>query len=141
MGELQAEGQWRKGAIAVWGDTLSSGFKMGPALATGVLVVAVVAWFLASDPLGLSCLSGIADFHAQYVAPPPYNPITNITRDTESKLQASEIIGEGDIFGPESIAFDGQGNGPYTGLSDGRIVRYDGPELGWTTFATTSKNR
>jgi hypothetical protein len=125
----------------VWKDTYSGGFKMGLPLAAGVLVVAVLAWFIASDPLELSFLSGISDFHAQYVAPPSYNALRNITRDTESKLQASEIIGKGEIFGPESIAFDVQGKGPYTGLSDGRIVRYDGPELGWTTFATTSKNR
>ena len=110
-------------------------------LAAGVLIVGVLAWFIASDPLAPSCLSGIADFQAQYVAPPSHNPLTNITRDTDSKLQASEIIGTGELFGPESIAFDAQGRGPYTGLSDGRIVRYDGPELGWTTFAITSKNR
>lgn len=114
---------------------------MGQSLALWALIVAVLGWFLASDPLELSSLSGIDDFHAQYVAPPPSNPLENITRDTESRLQAAQIIGTGEIFGPESIAFDLQGKGPYTGLSDGRIVRYDGPELGWTTFATTSKNR
>jgi sugar lactone lactonase YvrE len=122
-------------------DTNSRGFKMTSSLAKGVLITAVLAWFFASDPLELSSLSGIDDFHAQYVAPPPFNVLANIKRDTESKLQASEIIGTGDIFGPESIAFDVHGKGPYTGLSDGRIVRYDGPELGWTTFATTSTKR
>lgn len=103
--------------------------------------MAVLVWFFASDPLELSSLSGIEDFQAQYVAPPPYNPLSGISRDVESKLQAAEILGQGEIFGPESLAFDAQGNGPFTGLSDGRIVRYDGPELGWTSFATTSKNR
>ncbi|XP_073387946.1 protein STRICTOSIDINE SYNTHASE-LIKE 3 [Physcomitrium patens] len=110
---------------------------MGPLL----LIIAVLAWFLASDPLEFSTLSGIDDFHAQYVALPPFNPLTKITPDAENKLQASAVIGTGDIFGPESIVFDAQGKGPYTGLSDGRIVCYDGPELGWSTFATTSKNR
>lgn len=114
---------------------------MSSSFAKGVLIAGVLSWFFASDPLELSTLSGIEDFHAQYVAPPPFNLLANITRDKESKLQASEIIGKGEIFGPESIAFDVHGKGPYTGLSDGRIVRYDGPELGWTTFATTSPNR
>jgi hypothetical protein len=26
-------------------------------------------------------------------------------------------------------------------VSDGRVIRWDGPELGWTTFATTSNKR
>jgi hypothetical protein len=114
---------------------------MSSSLTKGVLIAAVLGWFLASDPLELSTLSGIDDFHAQYVAPPPFNVLANVTRDTESKLQTSEIIGTGEIFGPESIAFDVHGKGPYTGLSDGRVVRYDGPELGWTTFATSSAKR
>ncbi|XP_024376265.1 protein STRICTOSIDINE SYNTHASE-LIKE 10 [Physcomitrium patens] len=114
---------------------------MGTSLSIWVLIMAVLVWFFASDPLELSSLSGIEDFQAQYVAPPPYNPLSGISRDVESKLQAAEILGQGEIFGPESLAFDAQGNGPFTGLSDGRIVRYDGPELGWTSFATTSKNR
>ena len=37
--------------------------------------------------------------------------------------------------------FDAQGRRPYTGVSDGRILRCVGPELGWTTFAQTSTNR
>jgi sugar lactone lactonase YvrE len=47
----------------------------------------------------------------------------------------------GEFVGPESLTFDAQGRGPYTGISDGRVVRYDGPQLGWSTFAYTSKNR
>lgn len=114
---------------------------MVPTIGVWVLVVAVLAWFFASDPLELSPLAGVQDFQAQYVDRPSHNPLDNITRDADNKLQAAELIGEGEIFGPESIAFDLQGKGPYTGLSDGRIVRYDGPEIGWNTFATTSKNR
>lgn len=114
---------------------------MSSSFAIGILIAAVLAWFFASDPLELSSLSGIEDFHAQYVAPPAFNVLANITRDTASKLQDSEIIGKGEILGPESIAFDVHGNGPYTGLSDGRVVRYDGPKIGWTTFATTSPKR
>uniref|UniRef100_A0A0D9W266 Uncharacterized protein n=1 Tax=Leersia perrieri TaxID=77586 RepID=A0A0D9W266_9ORYZ len=29
----------------------------------------------------------------------------------------------GSLVGPESVAFDGKGHGPYSGVSDGRIMR------------------
>ncbi|XP_048546864.1 protein STRICTOSIDINE SYNTHASE-LIKE 10-like [Triticum urartu] len=41
----------------------------------------------------------------------------------------------GEVHGPESVAFDAQGRGPYSGVSDGRILRWNGPKLGWTTYA------
>uniref|UniRef100_A0A0D9XQE8 Strictosidine synthase conserved region domain-containing protein n=1 Tax=Leersia perrieri TaxID=77586 RepID=A0A0D9XQE8_9ORYZ len=41
----------------------------------------------------------------------------------------------GSLIGPESVAFDGKGRGPYSGVSDGRIMRWDGPKAGWSTFA------
>ncbi|KAK4399774.1 putative serine/threonine-protein kinase PIX7 [Sesamum angolense] len=43
--------------------------------------------------------------------------------------------------GSESYAFDSHNVGPYTGLNDGRIVKYEGPEAGFVEFATTSANR
>lgn len=43
--------------------------------------------------------------------------------------------------GSESYAFDSHNVGPYTGLNDGRIVKYQGPETGFVEFATTSANR
>ncbi|KAB1212814.1 Strictosidine synthase 1 [Morella rubra] len=45
------------------------------------------------------------------------------------------------VFGPESLAFDLKGGGPYTGVSDGRILKYQGPSLGFKDFAYTSPNR
>ncbi|KAL2559574.1 Protein STRICTOSIDINE SYNTHASE-LIKE 12 [Forsythia ovata] len=44
-------------------------------------------------------------------------------------------------IGSEAYAFDSEGGGPYTGLNDGRIVKYQGPKIGFTVFATTSPNR
>ncbi|XP_021716037.1 protein STRICTOSIDINE SYNTHASE-LIKE 10-like [Chenopodium quinoa] len=41
--------------------------------------------------------------------------------------------------GPESIAFDCQGTGPYVGVSDGRILKWEGRS--WTVFAITNSNR
>lgn len=45
------------------------------------------------------------------------------------------------ITGPESLAFDLKGEGPYTGVSDGRVLKYQGPAVGFTDFAVTSPNR
>jgi len=64
-----------------------------------------------------------------------------------------EISGSRDVFpsakvvnltgasGPESIAFDPAGEGPYVGVSDGRILKWRGEPLGWSDFAHTSSNR
>jgi hypothetical protein len=35
------------------------------------------------------------------------------------------------VSGPESLAFDGRGQGPYSGVSDGRILRWHGRRQGW----------
>ncbi|EEF29794.1 strictosidine synthase, putative [Ricinus communis] len=43
--------------------------------------------------------------------------------------------------GPESFAFDGLGRGPYTGISDGRIIRWEEHEQRWIDFAVTSLYR
>ena len=45
------------------------------------------------------------------------------------------------VVGPESIAFDCHGQGPYVGVSDGTILKWQGPSLGWIEFAFTSPNR
>ncbi|XP_050238081.1 protein STRICTOSIDINE SYNTHASE-LIKE 12-like [Mercurialis annua] len=45
------------------------------------------------------------------------------------------------LVGPESLAFDWNGGGPYTGVSDGRILKYQGPNLNFTEFAYTTQNR
>ncbi|KAK7265057.1 hypothetical protein RJT34_32673 [Clitoria ternatea] len=45
------------------------------------------------------------------------------------------------LTGPESIAFDRSGGGPYVGVSDGRILKYAGPNQGFQEYAFTSPNR
>ncbi|MFS7904152.1 putative six-bladed beta-propeller, TolB [Helianthus anomalus] len=45
-------------------------------------------------------------------------------------------------FGPESFDLNPvDGSGPYTGVSDGQIVKLVQSEGHWTEFAVTSKNR
>ncbi|KAL6987270.1 hypothetical protein U1Q18_013021 [Sarracenia purpurea var. burkii] len=43
--------------------------------------------------------------------------------------------------GPESFAFDPHGGGPYTGVSDGRIIKWVDDERRWIDFAVTSPLR
>lgn len=40
--------------------------------------------------------------------------------------------------GPESLVFDPDGEGPYTAVSDGRILKWQGQELGWLEYAATT---
>ncbi|KAI4348613.1 hypothetical protein L6164_009318 [Bauhinia variegata] len=43
--------------------------------------------------------------------------------------------------GPESFAFDPDGEGPYTGVSDGRIIKWLPQQNRWSHFAYTSSHR
>ncbi|MED6166005.1 Protein STRICTOSIDINE SYNTHASE-LIKE 10, partial [Stylosanthes scabra] len=56
-------------------------------------------------------------------------------------LHASRILHVTGALGPESLVFDRHGGGPYTGVADGRILKWQGDELGCTDFAVTSSNR
>lgn len=57
------------------------------------------------------------------------------------QLHTSTIVQTTGAFGPESVAFDPNGEGPYTGVADGRILKWQGDDLGWTDFAVTTSNR
>ena len=56
-------------------------------------------------------------------------------------LHAARILHVTGALGPESLVFDRDGGGPYTGVADGRILKWEGEERGWTEFAATSSNR
>lgn len=45
------------------------------------------------------------------------------------------------VSGPESLAFDGGGHGPYSGVSDGRILRWHGGRQGWAEFAYNHRHK
>lgn len=100
-------------------------------------MVALLAW----DPMDLWNYVGIAGFQPHYIPSLPADTFKSFPWDAQNKLRDAEIKWAGELQGPESLAFDSQGRGPYAGVMDGRILRYDGPHLGWTTFAYTSKNR
>lgn len=42
------------------------------------------------------------------------------------------------VTGPESLAFDSLGQGPYTGISDGRIVEFQRTTGVFVDFASTT---
>lgn len=48
---------------------------------------------------------------------------------------------DGRGVGPESFAFDLNGDGPYTGVSDGRIIKWDHRQNRWLNFSLTSPLR
>ncbi|XP_012072685.1 protein STRICTOSIDINE SYNTHASE-LIKE 2 [Jatropha curcas] len=57
------------------------------------------------------------------------------------KQQESETLCLGGATGPESFAFDKFGRGAYTGVSDGRILKWEENEQRWIDFAVTSYHR
>ncbi|KAG8372085.1 hypothetical protein BUALT_Bualt12G0029800 [Buddleja alternifolia] len=54
-------------------------------------------------------------------------------------LAGAETVHVPGAVGPESLAFDLSGGGPYTGVADGRILKWDGVD--WVEFAVTSSER
>lgn len=110
---------------------------MRPAIVfAGIFLLA--ALYCGLDPLKQSAISESKDFKAYKVEAPVWSEIP-VEKDTKNLLQKSEIKFLNQIQGPESIAFDPKGRGPYTGIADGRIVFWDGQK--WTDFAYTSANR
>ncbi|GAV69303.1 Str_synth domain-containing protein [Cephalotus follicularis] len=55
-----------------------------------------------------------------------------------SKMERVPIEG---AIGPESFEFDPLGAGPYTGVSDGRIIKWHEIERRWIDFSITSPQR
>ncbi|PIN18317.1 putative alkaloid synthase/Surface mucin Hemomucin [Handroanthus impetiginosus] len=64
--------------------------------------------------------------------PPPLQGSHNVLPDAE-RIHLTRAVG------PESLAFDPSGGGPYTGVADGRILKWDGGD--WVEFAVTSSQR
>lgn len=106
----------------------------------GVLAVVflLVALYCGTDPFKHSAISEFPDFEAYRVELPAWS-LFPTERDRENLLQKSEIKFLNQVQGPESVAFDHLGRGPYTGVADGRILFWDGQS--WTDFAYTSPNR
>lgn len=66
----------------------------------------------------------------------------NETSLSPNKIYDSLVIPmPGGAVGPESFAFDRSDGGPFTGVSDGRIIRWRANESRWVDFAVTSPER
>ncbi|KAA8517244.1 hypothetical protein F0562_017504 [Nyssa sinensis] len=61
--------------------------------------------------------------------------------DKLSDDKLSEVLPITGAVGPESFAFDRHGGGPYTGVSDGRIIKWQENERRWIDFAVSSPLR
>ncbi|KAK6785256.1 hypothetical protein RDI58_018711 [Solanum bulbocastanum] len=58
---------------------------------------------------------------------------------SQNVLSKSEIIQLNGAIGPERVAFNPNGEGPYIGVADGRILKFQGSY--WADFAVTSSQR
>ncbi|KAI3913716.1 hypothetical protein MKW98_011777 [Papaver atlanticum] len=102
------------------------------------LLFLLLAVYCATDPFKHSSIAEFPNFVAHKVDMYPWSELPT-EKDSDNLLQKSEIKFLNQVRGPESIAFDPLGRGPYTGLADGRIVFWNGES--WTDFAYTSPNR
>ncbi|CAN6837032.1 unnamed protein product [Brassica oleracea] len=104
-------------------------------------IIALSVVFIAIDPFHMSPIGG-REFKPMKHEVAPYKQVMeNWPRDNLSQLgQHGKLEFVDRVFGPESLEFDGLGRGPYTGLADGRVVRWLGEAVGWETFSVvTSK--
>ncbi|KAJ8446158.1 hypothetical protein Cgig2_015929 [Carnegiea gigantea] len=106
--------------------------------AVAAVVLLGLALYCGLDPFNHSAIHGFPDFVSHKVELPDWSIIPNV-KDPLNLLQRSEIKFAGQVQGPESLAFDPLGRGPYTGVADGRILFWDGHN--WADFAYTSANR
>lgn len=98
----------------------------------------LVALYCGIDPFNHSAIYGFPEFESVYVDHPPWSQLPK-DKDHQNLLQKAEVKFLNEIQGPESVAFDPLGRGPYTGVADGRILFWDGKS--WKDFAYTSPNR
>ena len=68
-----------------------------------------------------------------------YQP--SVIEKGHSQLWEWETLSLDGATGPESFALDPLGQGPYAGISDGRIIKWEEHERRWINFAITSQKR
>ncbi|KHN36514.1 Adipocyte plasma membrane-associated protein [Glycine soja] len=85
----------------------------------------LLALYCALDPFGHSPIAGFPHFEVHKIDMPAWSEVPT-DRDKDNSLQKSEVLFVNQVQGPESIAFDPLGRGPYTGVADGRILFWNG---------------
>ncbi|PAN44993.1 hypothetical protein PAHAL_9G086600 [Panicum hallii] len=106
-----------------------------PGVVAAALVVAALAAFCGTDPLRTGSMVDFPGFEAHFVDLPEPAEMPQHA-DARERLRGAEVRFRGEVQGPESVAFDQRGRGPYTGVADGRVVFWDGER--WAHFATVS---
>ncbi|KAK1315559.1 hypothetical protein QJS10_CPA05g01977 [Acorus calamus] len=61
--------------------------------------------------------------------------VSNVVLSNHDQLDLTPAVG------PESLAFDGSDGGPYAGVWDGRVLKWDGHRRRWVEFAITTPHR
>ncbi|CAL4944413.1 unnamed protein product [Urochloa decumbens] len=106
-----------------------------PGVVAAALLVAALAAFCGTDPLRMGSMVDFPGFESHFVDLPDPSEMPPHA-DARERLRGAEVRFRGEVQGPESVAFDPQGRGPYTGVADGRVVFWDGER--WAPFATSS---
>ncbi|OVA08765.1 Electron transfer flavoprotein-ubiquinone oxidoreductase [Macleaya cordata] len=105
-----------------------------------LLFITLALGFILMDPFHLGPL-GDLDYRPVKHAIAPYKQVMERwPRDNRSRLGYGKLEFVNEVYGPESLEFDRLGRGPYTGLADGRVVRWMGEGIGWETFAIVTPN-
>ncbi|GAB4859208.1 Protein STRICTOSIDINE SYNTHASE-LIKE 13 [Ancistrocladus abbreviatus] len=105
-----------------------------------LLVLAIALGFILMDPFEMGPVGGHHFRPVEHSIAPYKQVLDNWPRDNRSRLGLGKLEFVDEVFGPESLEFDNLGHGPYTGLADGRIVRWMGSNVGWETFAIVTPN-
>ncbi|XVF29399.1 hypothetical protein REPUB_Repub15cG0117800 [Reevesia pubescens] len=104
------------------------------------LIIVLVFGFFMVDPFQMGPIGGIQFKPVKHDIAPYKEVMRSWPRDNRSRLEDGKLEFVDEVFGPESLEFDSLGRGPYTGLADGRIVRWMGEDIGWETFAIVTSN-
>ncbi|CAI9787507.1 unnamed protein product [Fraxinus pennsylvanica] len=91
--------------------------------------------------IALAVLSAAIAFYYGEIATSVFFPPT--IPGSDDLLHSAERIHLSGAVGPESLAFDSNGEGPYTGVADGRILKWktSNDSNVWVEFAVTSSQR
>lgn len=105
-----------------------------------LLILTLALGFVIMDPLDMGPVGGHEFRPVKHDIAPYKQVMEKWPRDNHSRLGDGKLEFVDEVFGPESLEFDGFGRGPYAGLADGRIVRWIGEDVGWETFAIVTTN-
>lgn len=111
---------------------------LSPKTITLLFLSLSLALYCTIDPFNHCAISDFPNFVTHEVVSPRPDEV-QWERDSQNSLQKSKILFLNQVQGPESVAFDSLGRGPYTGVADGRVLFWNGEK--WIDFAYTSSNR